>query len=994
MAYQETTRQSYGSKVKGSFQGILWGIILILAGTVILWWNEGRAVKASDALKDFQKNYVELSDITTLDPAFEGKAVHATGVAVTADTLRDAGFGIAVNAMKLARRVEYYQWTQKSDSQSKDKLGGSTETTTTYTYEAAWCDEPVNSNEFKDPDYKGKNFVLRAVDPAEQTASNVTFGAYRLTDGIVSRISGEEPAYPSLTEAQKQQLLTNVNDSTVVVTVSGDQVYIGADPTSPRIGDVRITFTQVTSPKTVSLLQKVVNGTFENYIAKNGKEFSKVEMGTVSADNMIEHQKSANKFLLWLFRILGVILVIAGNKSLLGFLSTVFAVVPFVQRIIGTGIGIVATILGLAWSAIVIGVAWIAHRTIVAIALLAVAVVLICWLVSRARKKKTADVVAVLLLVLALGLSAGCKHTDNNGAIVNNTTDGETLVEDLSIAFKGPVESMLVTTDYKEDVPYTVKYTFDQKGKLISKEEYGVDEEFVDDLVEELSEKDAEGRYTKEVWGSEEEGYRTFTYQYTTEGKVAKCQIWDEDGTLLSTDTYSYNAAGSETEHVCVNPQTTYSKVSEYDSQNRIVKSVESYDGMVNTIRTWQYDVDGWDQVEVTEWVRKGRTDRRYELNDKRRNIHAVRSYESNEKGTRLSFADTTYTDANGFEHQRYYYNNDNEYAQEGIFNKKGYLTHYDYYLGNSSQPSISIDCELDADGETLKGITGRRLESGQLKYERKSRYGEWDTFGNWTERALGFQYIPSVSNDEDLREFTNWIITQNRDIHYYGDDQGQDYGFEGKNGDSQLSLHWTNDHGVFCGEAVLDGNPVRIVGVQEKDEEDLHIVALKEDGTIPWHIYIEREGDNRTATVVKGMDEYKIPVTATLKDRKTYRFETTNDQIVGIYEYHDEGGDTGEGTLEVTNPDSYLGDFLFEITNCGPGPSYSTASDSFSNARDESMEYYHYLWDEDSGASYVYRIRFFDGFAVILRERGSAMAFFGMGMSVTGIYAKIPSAG
>ena len=69
MAFQETTRQSYGSKVKNSFQGILWGIILIIAGTVILWWNEGRAVKASDALKDFQKNYVELSDISTIDAA-------------------------------------------------------------------------------------------------------------------------------------------------------------------------------------------------------------------------------------------------------------------------------------------------------------------------------------------------------------------------------------------------------------------------------------------------------------------------------------------------------------------------------------------------------------------------------------------------------------------------------------------------------------------------------------------------------------------------------------------------------------------------------------------------------------------------------------------------------------------------------------------------------------------------------------------------------------
>ena len=389
MAYQETTRQSYGNKVKNSFSGILGGIILIIAGTVILWWNEGRAVKASDALKDFQKNYVELSDITTVDPAFEGKAVHATGVAQTQDILRDDAFGIAVNALKLARSVEYYQWTEQSSSTSKDKLGGATETTTTYTYEPKWCSDPVNSNDFKDPDYKGKNFVWRVIEEKDQVASTVSFGAYRLNESIVNSISGDEPAFPVLDTIQKAALLAQIADSTVTVTVINDQVYIGSNPSSPHIGDVRITFTQVTTPKTISILQKVVNNTFESYVAKNGKSFSRVEMGTVSAVNMLENQKSANKMVLWLLRILGIILVVGGFRSLVNFISTVFAVVPFVQKIIGAGIGLVATVVGLVWSAIVIALAWVAHRPVLAICILVVAAALVVWLVSRSRKKKS-----------------------------------------------------------------------------------------------------------------------------------------------------------------------------------------------------------------------------------------------------------------------------------------------------------------------------------------------------------------------------------------------------------------------------------------------------------------------------------------------------------------------------------------------------------------------------------------------------------------------------
>ena len=45
MAYQETRTVGYGSRVGSSFRGIGAGIMLFLAGTALLWWNEGRAVK-------------------------------------------------------------------------------------------------------------------------------------------------------------------------------------------------------------------------------------------------------------------------------------------------------------------------------------------------------------------------------------------------------------------------------------------------------------------------------------------------------------------------------------------------------------------------------------------------------------------------------------------------------------------------------------------------------------------------------------------------------------------------------------------------------------------------------------------------------------------------------------------------------------------------------------------------------------------------------------
>jgi hypothetical protein len=51
MAYTTTTTTSYGSRVKNSCGGIFGGIALFLAGTALLWWNEGNAVANAKLLE-------------------------------------------------------------------------------------------------------------------------------------------------------------------------------------------------------------------------------------------------------------------------------------------------------------------------------------------------------------------------------------------------------------------------------------------------------------------------------------------------------------------------------------------------------------------------------------------------------------------------------------------------------------------------------------------------------------------------------------------------------------------------------------------------------------------------------------------------------------------------------------------------------------------------------------------------------------------------------
>ena len=389
MAYTETTRTSYGQRVKNSFGGIVSGILLIIIGTVLLWWNEGRAVKTTRMLKEAAGVTVEMQDISKVDPQFEGKLVHATGATATLDSLVDPDFGVGARAVKFNRKVEYYQWKETSQSTSKDKVGGSQETTTTYYYDKAWTSSPVNSEDFHDPSYKGRNTVKARFENSGLTAENVTFGAYRLNKPLISSISGEQDYIFSEADAERisKELFKDATeaDSTFIVSVKNNVVYFGQNPDAPAVGDVRITFTEVL-PAEVSILATVLGDTFAPFTAKNGRNFEILAMGAKTSDQMYEGQHSTNKMILWIVRILGIILVIGGFKNVFGFLETLAKVLPFVANILGAGIGLICSVVGFAWSFVVIALAWVAYRPVLGIALLVIAGALVWFLVSKKKK--------------------------------------------------------------------------------------------------------------------------------------------------------------------------------------------------------------------------------------------------------------------------------------------------------------------------------------------------------------------------------------------------------------------------------------------------------------------------------------------------------------------------------------------------------------------------------------------------------------------------------
>lgn len=394
MAYTETTTTSYGQRLAGSAKGMVGGLLMFIIGTCLLWWNEGRAVKTAKAIGDAASNVEIVDDVSKVNASLNGKLIHASAFADTKDTLTDDMFGVREQAIRIDRKVEYYQWVEMAQTKEREKIGGGKETTTTYTYEKKWVDKPVNSAEFKDPQYQSANKVLSEVEDKSEMASNVTFGAYTLPESFVSAISGGEPAEVRMTEEQRftwnerlHMLRPKVNTETSLVHTSANTVYLGLSPNSPQVGDVRVTFTKV-PPADISLIAQVDGSTFKAYRAKNGQSFSRVQMGTVSADEMIEQARSENNMLTWVLRLVGVLLIVIGLKGMFGLLPMLFKVLPFLGSIVDAGVGLVSWILGLAWSFIIIAIAWLVFRPIIGISLLVLAIAGIVFLKRRGKKNE------------------------------------------------------------------------------------------------------------------------------------------------------------------------------------------------------------------------------------------------------------------------------------------------------------------------------------------------------------------------------------------------------------------------------------------------------------------------------------------------------------------------------------------------------------------------------------------------------------------------------
>ncbi len=383
-SFVSTSRQGWGERLGGAFGGIIAGIIMTLVSFVLLFVNEGRAVKRYQTLEEGAGNVLSV-DSGKVDPAFEGKLVHMTGRAEVQGKVEDPEFGVSVEAIKLERAVEMYQWIEKKKTETKNKVGGGTEKVTTTSYDKQWASSLKKSSGFEHPEGH-QNPDSMPYSPKDFVAEKVSLGVFQLPRFFIEQIKGGAEVPISSLEQLPEEMRPRAK-------LHDGGLYFGADPAAPQVGDTRVNFSAVL-PSEISVIAKQTGDTLEKYHAAAGGSLEILAMGTESAEAMFEAEKVANKTLTWILRGAGFLLMAIGLGLIARPLKVMADVLPIAGRVVGAGVGFFAFALAAIGSSITIAAAWIFYRPPIGIAVLVITGLFVFWLVKRLRKAKPGEDVA------------------------------------------------------------------------------------------------------------------------------------------------------------------------------------------------------------------------------------------------------------------------------------------------------------------------------------------------------------------------------------------------------------------------------------------------------------------------------------------------------------------------------------------------------------------------------------------------------------------------
>ena len=347
---------------------ILVGLILFIVAFPLLISNESAPVNQYRA-SGVARGMVVPITTDNMKSTNDGKLILIQGTPHVENPLYDDPFGVQVNALKLIRTVEMYQWVEDNDkpknkAKTKPKAKDQSEAEEPkihYTYSKKWLSTSEDSQKFHQKEgHENPDMTYQSMD---FPTPKVVIGAFKLSDEYVTKIRNWEK-YP-LTEDNVNALPDQLKP--FLRLINGDYYYEN-DPKDPQVGDVHISF-KVIKPSAITVIGRQEGSSVVPYTTDN-VTISLLKMGKHTTDEMFDITKNANDPLTWAGRF-GYVFMIGISIAMMLYPLKVFAdTKPFLTRLYAIGVFPVTIMLTLILGPGTFAIIWLTTRPFVSFLLL------------------------------------------------------------------------------------------------------------------------------------------------------------------------------------------------------------------------------------------------------------------------------------------------------------------------------------------------------------------------------------------------------------------------------------------------------------------------------------------------------------------------------------------------------------------------------------------------------------------------------------------------
>ncbi|XP_026323914.1 transmembrane protein 43 homolog isoform X2 [Hyposmocoma kahamanoa] len=346
---------SVRNQFKQTWLTTLMSLILFSGVTYFLIWTESQTIQSNLMLEELV-SAAESIDVHTPDDSarYEGKVVHVVGPLQILEPLSEPDYNIHVQAVKLRKRVQMYQWIEESSEQETFLSEPAEETHKTYSYYKDWRDDVVDSNLFYiRPGHH--NPTSMPMFSETHIADNVKIGWLYLGLDVKRKVN------------DYYEIWSDSRPERGDIKLHSGFYYHGESALKHEVGDLRIHFSYAGREDDIYTAVGIVErSTLQPYSPANFPTVDPISIlrkGSYSLKQLHDLERREGAIHTWKYRLLGFVQVFASAMTLHPDWLTIFLKCKWISSTLRRCSRLWANlVLSFSYTLVVISIPWLIHK--------------------------------------------------------------------------------------------------------------------------------------------------------------------------------------------------------------------------------------------------------------------------------------------------------------------------------------------------------------------------------------------------------------------------------------------------------------------------------------------------------------------------------------------------------------------------------------------------------------------------------------------------------